>query len=122
VTVLLTTHELDEAERVADRVVIIDDGRLVAAGTTAELAAAAPAEAIRFAAPPGIDVVSLGAELRTAVEETEPGEYHVAAPPSPAAVAALTAWLAARDIPLLELRAGRQRLEDVFLRLTGRDQ
>jgi ABC-2 type transport system ATP-binding protein len=38
---------------------------------------------------------------------------------SPANVAALTAWLAEHDLPLGDLRAGRQRLEDVFLRLTG---
>ena len=39
-------------------------------------------------------------------------------PPSPANVAAITAWLAERDLPLADLRAGRQTLEDVFLRLT----
>jgi ABC-2 type transport system ATP-binding protein len=39
--------------------------------------------------------------------------------PTPAAVAALTAWLARHDLPLADLRAGRERLEDVFLRLTG---
>jgi ABC-2 type transport system ATP-binding protein len=39
--------------------------------------------------------------------------------PEPAVVAALTAWLAENSLPLADLRAGRQRLEDVFLRLTG---
>ena len=48
-----------------------------------------------------------------------PGEYVVAAAGSPALVAALTAWLAAEDLPLADLRAGRQRLEDVFLRLVA---
>jgi hypothetical protein len=41
--------------------------------------------------------------------------------PTPRAVAGLTAWLAERDLPLADLRAGRERLEDVFLRLTGTD-
>ena len=42
----------------------------------------------------------------------------MAAAPSPGAIAAIAAWLAERDIPLADLRAGRQTLEDVFLRLT----
>jgi ABC-2 type transport system ATP-binding protein len=53
------------------------------------------------------------------VEETAPGEYRAGVAPTPAAVAALTAWLAEHDLPLADLRAGRQRLEDVFLRLTA---
>jgi ABC-2 type transport system ATP-binding protein len=55
------------------------------------------------------------------VTEETPGEYRVAATAAPATVAALTAWLAERDLPLADLRAGRQRLEDVFLRLTTPD-
>jgi ABC-2 type transport system ATP-binding protein len=55
------------------------------------------------------------------VTEERPGEYTVAAPAEnhPATIAALTAWLAARDLPLADLQAGRQRLEEVYLRLTG---
>jgi ABC-2 type transport system ATP-binding protein len=53
------------------------------------------------------------------VTEPSPGSYEVAAAPTPATVAALTAWLAERDLPLADLHAGRQRLEDVFLRLTS---
>ena len=119
VCVVLATHDLDEAERLADRVVIIDRGTLVAAGAPAELTAAAQRDEIRFTAPDGLDVADLGATLACTVEETSPGEYLAATAPSPAAVAALTAWLADHDLPLGDLRAGRQRLEDVFLRLTG---
>ena len=54
------------------------------------------------------------------MSEEDPGEYLVAAEAKPATVAALTAWLAERDLPLADLRAGRHRLEDVFLRLTTR--
>ena len=54
-----------------------------------------------------------------AVTEVAPGDYAVAAAPTPATVAAITAWLAERDLPLADLRAGRQRLEDVYLRLTS---
>jgi ABC-2 type transport system ATP-binding protein len=142
VCVVLTTHELDEAERMADRVVIIDRGRVVAAGTPGQLTvtspspraggartaratgptgSTAPPAEIRFAAPPGLDTAALGTRLGAEVSEATPGEYRVAAPGQPATVAALTAWLAEHDIPLLDLRAGRHRLEDVFLRLTAGD-
>ena len=121
VTVLLTTHDLDEAERVADRVVIIDRAHLVAQGPLEELMrGAAAGETVRFAAAPGIDTEALSARLDgAAVAETGTGEYEVKAAPTPATVAAITAWLAERDLPLGDLRAGRQRLEDVFLRLTS---
>jgi ABC-2 type transport system ATP-binding protein len=124
VTVVLTTHDLDEAERVADRVVIVDHGRLLADGTVAELVGGEGAgDRLRFAAPPGIDVAELGEHLGgVAVTEAAPGEYEVAAPPVPATVAAVTAWLADNDLALADLRAGRQRLEDVFLRLTAEDR
>jgi ABC-2 type transport system ATP-binding protein len=121
VTVLLTTHDLDEAERVADRVVIIDGARLVAEGPLEEIMRGPGArESVRFAAPPGIDTEALSERLGGAVvAEAGPGEYEVKAAPTPATVAAITAWLAERDLPLGDLRAGRQRLEDVFLRLTS---
>ena len=121
VTVLLTTHDLDEAERIADRVVIILDGRLVALGTVDELTRSSGSdEQVRFRAPAGLDRASLTAHLDGAdVTETAPGEYAVARPPTPRTVAAITAWLAEHDLPLADLRAGRQRLEDVYLRLTA---
>jgi ABC-2 type transport system ATP-binding protein len=65
-------------------------------------------------------VASLGGHLSADVEEVTPGEYRVRAAAAPATVAALTAWLAERDLPLADLRAGRQTLEDVFLRLTSK--
>jgi ABC-2 type transport system ATP-binding protein len=121
VTVLLTTHDLDEAERVADRVVIVVGGKLVAVGTVEELTRASGADAdLRFRGPPGLDVDSLARHLGdVAVREVAPGDYVVATAPTPRAVAALTAWLADHDLPLSDLRAGRQRLEDVYLRLTA---
>jgi ABC-2 type transport system ATP-binding protein len=118
VAVVLTTHELAEAEKVADRVVIVDEGRVVASGTPESLRSAG-ADDIRFSAAPGLDVAALGAAVGATVAEDGRGEYVVAAPPSPATVAAITAWLAERDLALGDLRAGRQSLEDVFLKLTG---
>jgi ABC-2 type transport system ATP-binding protein len=118
VTVLLTTHDLEEAEKLADRVVIIDHGRVLAEGTPAELTTSGQRDEIRFGAPAGIDVAALGAAVGAPVSEVSPGEYRVDAAPDPARIASLTSWLAAHDHPLADLRAGRQRLEDVFLRLT----
>jgi len=119
VTVLLTTHDLDEAQRLADRVVIIDHGRLLASGTPAELMQGGPGDEVRFGAPPGLDAEGLAGAIGLAVREISPGEYRVSGPPLPATVAAITAWLAEHDLPLGDLRAGRQSLEDVFLRLTA---
>ncbi|MHB1535591.1 MAG: ABC transporter ATP-binding protein [Acidimicrobiales bacterium] len=117
VCVVLTTHELAEAEHLADRIVIVDHGRVAAEGSPAELMAGA-GDRIRFAAPPGLDLAGLAGALEAPVVEETPGEYVVHAPGSPAAVAALTAWLAERELGLEDLRVGRQRLEDVFLRVT----
>jgi ABC-2 type transport system ATP-binding protein len=117
VAVVLTTHELAEAEQVADHVVIVDRGRVLSAGSLTDLLAGGGDE-IRFGAPPGLDVAALGAALGHTVTERTGGEYVVEGAPTPATVASLTAWLAANDLPLADLRAGRQSLEDVFLRLT----
>lgn len=117
VCVILTSHELDEVQRVADRVVIVDHGKVVAAGRQGEIQGGS--QELRFAAEPGLAVGDLALRLGADVTESPPGEYLVAAPPVPALVAALAAWLAERDLPLGDLRAGRQKLEDVFLKLTA---
>ncbi|MET0727744.1 MAG: ABC transporter ATP-binding protein [Acidimicrobiales bacterium] len=122
VTVVLTTHDLDEAEKLADHVVILDHGRVVAMGSPDELMRSGPAAEVRFGAPEGLRVADLAARLGAEVVEVRPGEYVVAAAGSPSLVAALAAWLAEQDLPLADLRAGRQRLEDVFLRLVGGDE
>ncbi|HUR18722.1 MAG TPA: ABC transporter ATP-binding protein [Acidimicrobiales bacterium] len=117
--VVLTTHELEEAERLADHIVILDHGVVVARGTPSDLMSAGGGGEIRFAAPPGIDAAALGTAVEARVVEDRPGEYLVDAEATPAMVAAVTAWLADNDLPLADLRAGRHTLEDVFLRLTG---
>jgi len=119
VTVVLTTHDLDEAERLADHVVILDRGVVLAAGAPQELMTAGAAPEVRFGARPGLRVADLAAHVGAPVVEERPGEYVVRAAGSPDLVAALTAWLATEGLPLADLRAGRQRLEDVFLRLVG---
>jgi len=122
VTVMLTTHDLAEVEALADRIVIIDSGRVVADSTPDDLLAGDAAEAFTFRAPTGIDVASLGADVGAGVAETEPGRYRVAAAPTPSTVAALTGWLAEHDILVGDLQAGRQQLEAVFLKLTSESE
>ena len=117
-TVILTTHDLVEAEQLADHVVILDHGRVVAAGSPAELTTGEPTE-LSFRALPGLDIASIATTMGSAVREVSPGEYIVHVAPTPSVVAALTAWLAEHDQPIGDLHAGRQRLEDVFRRLTA---
>jgi ABC-2 type transport system ATP-binding protein len=119
VAVVLTTHDLEEAEALADRIVIIDAGRVVADGSPDELLSAETADHFEFRAGPELDIASLAAALGAPVAEEAPGAYRIAVTPTPGAVAALATWLAERDELIGDLRAGRQRLDEVFLRLTG---
>jgi ABC-2 type transport system ATP-binding protein len=120
--VVLCTHELDEAEKLADRVVIVDRGRVVAAGTLDELRSQTSGE-VRFSAIAELDVDALGQHLGAVVTEPAPGEYVITSPPGRPLdnhlAARLTGWLANHDVALGDLRAGRQRHEDVFLLLTA---
>jgi len=121
--VLLTTHELAEAERVADRVVIIDRGRLLAEGTPAELAEGTADGSVRFSTEPGIDVVALATAVGhgASVAEERPGAYRLSLPAgtgTPPVVAALAGWLAERGLALGDLRTG-QSLEEAYLAITG---
>ena len=119
VCVLVTTHDLSDAERLADQVVILDHGRIVANDTPDALRRDISGDEIRFGAPPDLDLAAASIALNAPVTAVRPGEYRVAMAPSPGNVAAVTQWLAANDIPLADLQAGRQTLEDVFERLTS---
>ena len=118
VTIVLTTHLLDEAEELADQVAIIDRGRLVAAGTPDELTHDT-GTALTFSASAGLDTQALGVAIGHVVREQRPGRYRVEAAATPAMVAALTAWLAERDVAVGQLNAAKSSLEEVFLRLTS---
>jgi ABC-2 type transport system ATP-binding protein len=123
VTVVLTTHAMDEAEQLCDRVAIVDHGRLVALGSPTELTMGARDETW-FSAKPGLDLGDLASELGLGpevVREDRSGEYVIEAPATPALVADLAAWLRDHEIALGELRAGRSSLEEVFLRLTDEE-
>jgi len=123
VSVVLSTHFLDEAEQLADTVAVIDAGQVVAAGTPAELMRSGADGQIRFRAAPGLRLESLLAALPegSRATEPEPGRYVVSGEVSPQLLATLTAWCAGQDVLAEDLTVERRSLEDVFLELTGRE-
>jgi ABC-2 type transport system ATP-binding protein len=123
VTVLLTTHYLEEAERLANRVAILNHGQLVALDSPGALRSHNGPSTIRFSAAPAIELNGLAAMAGARdVREVEPGEYVIDGPVSPRVVSAVAEWLAARDVLVHELRVSRDSLEDVYLRITARER
>ena len=115
VTIFLTTHYLEEAEHLADRVAVIRDGAIVADGTLAEVAGGHRTR-VRFGLPPDVgpgDLPSLrGLRVdgaRVALDTDEPT----------GALARLCGWAAARGTELVDLRVDRPTLEDVYLELVA---
>jgi ABC-2 type transport system ATP-binding protein len=120
VTVVLTTHLMDEAERLADRVTIIDSGKVLADDTPGHLTSSC--EQLSFTSRAHLPLAALQAVLPAglAALEPRPGEYVVSGDLTPQVLAAVTAWGAGQDVLLGDLRTAKRTLEDVFLELTGR--
>ncbi len=120
VTVVLTTHVMDEAERLADRVAIVDHGRLIALDSPRALTRDEGTGMVRLVAPPGLLTLLAGlAGLREA-REGEPGRYTLQTDQTndvPALLADLTARLRDAGVTLGEVRVGHGSLEETFLRL-----
>ena len=122
-TVILTTHYLEEAERLADHVVIVDHGGLVTQGSPAELTGSQGQ--LRFRAESGLDTSGLTGALPAGamVKESPAGAYLIDLPSGvdPQVVATVTAWCAEQGVLAKNLRIESRTLEDVFLELTGRE-
>ena len=124
--ILLTSHDLSDVERMADRIVILERGRVVASGTTADLAAGATPR-LRFRLDRPLDpseIAALDAVLAAAAPgahisaDADPGRYAVAGgPPDPVMVAVLASWCAGAGHLLVELRTTGGTLEEAYLEL-----
>jgi ABC-2 type transport system ATP-binding protein len=120
-TILLTTHFMEEAERLADRVAIIDHGRLLALEEPRVLTQTS-AEEVQFTAPAGLDT-GLLSRLPSAhgAREERPGFYVMQTARPADLLVELTTWGRDHGILVNDVRVGHESLEEVFLRLTGHE-
>ncbi|HZC26270.1 MAG TPA: ABC transporter ATP-binding protein, partial [Actinopolymorphaceae bacterium] len=123
VSLVLTTHHMEEAERLADQVYVIDQGVVITSGSPTELTARGAANTLRFRGPAGLDRRSLLAALPEGcdVREPLPGNYLIVGKVDPQLLATVTAWCASNGVLPDDLAVERHTLEDVFLELTGRE-
>jgi len=122
-TVLITTHYMEEAERLCDRVAIVDHGRVIAQGTPRELIATLGAQyVVEFGLAEGSTVgePELAALSGVVAVRHEEGRWRLQVAELHMVVPALLSLLAARGAGLTELRTHAPTLEDVFVSLTGR--
>lgn len=127
-TVLLTTHYLDEAEHLADRVGVMADGRLIAEGTPAELIESLGGTTVRFSLPEGEDVAwsevlqgEIAAQVSGTVTVTSSGRVEISSTSPTLDLSVVTAWAVTKRVELPDLEVVRSSLEDVFIRL-GQDR
>ena len=117
-TVLMTTHYLDEAQRLADRVIVLGDGQLTADGPPDQLRARGGTPVIRLPLPAGTGPDDLPAALARHVD-TGRGELSLPSSDLTGDLATLVAWARSRDVDLTGLEVGSPSLEDAYLTLTG---
>ncbi|ATZ27375.1 Daunorubicin/doxorubicin resistance ATP-binding protein DrrA [Streptomyces lavendulae subsp. lavendulae] len=123
VTVVLTTHHMDEAEQLSDEVAIMDAGRVIAHGSPEELCRGGAENTLRFTGRPSLDLASLLKALPdgTQAAELTPGAYRVTGEVDPQLLATVASWCAQHGVLPSSLSVERHTLEDVFLELTGKE-
>ena len=122
-TIVITTHYMDEAERLCDRVAIVDRGKVIALGTPKDLIASmGGAHVIEFACAPGAPLDTADLAALPAVQGVVAGGTETALTVSEPhrAIPDLLALLQARRLDLIRLTTRHASLEDVFMHLTGR--
>jgi ABC-2 type transport system ATP-binding protein len=118
---LYTTHYMEEAERLCDRVVIMDHGHVVASDTLAGLYKRLPAvETLELEVDGVVDLAGLGRDTGVARPTQDGTRLHVGVSDLGPAATGLLTWLAAHGHAVHRISSGRAELEDVFLSLTGR--
>jgi ABC-2 type transport system ATP-binding protein len=118
---LYTTHYMEEAERLCDRVVIMDHGQVVASDTLAGLYRRLPAvDTLDLEVDGTVDLAALASETPVTKPTQDGTRLHAGVADLGAATQALLGWLAARGHAVHRISSGRADLEDVFLALTGR--
>ncbi|MFH9132227.1 ABC transporter ATP-binding protein [Streptomyces sp. NPDC017524] len=122
VSVVLTTHFMDEAEALADDVAIIDAGRVIAQGSPEALCRGGAENTLRFTGRPGLDLGSLVKALPdgSGAAEPLPGTYRITGSIDPQLLATVTSWCAQHGVMPEGISVERHTLEDVFLELTGK--
>ena len=121
-TVLLTTHYMEEAERLCDRVAVVDHGKIIAQGSPAELIAGLRApHIIEFSTDPPVSDGLLAKIPGIGERRQRDGQWFLAAASLAQAVPALLAALDGAGARLVSLSTHRATLEDVFISLTGRE-
>jgi ABC-2 type transport system ATP-binding protein len=123
-SLLLTTQYLEEADRLADTIVVLDAGRVIAAGTAAQLKARVGGDRLEVQALPGNDPAPLAAALAglgsgPPVVDADVGRVVVPLTDGPGILPEVAARLAANDLTVADLALRRPTLDDVFLALTG---
>jgi ABC-2 type transport system ATP-binding protein len=126
VTVVLTTHYMDEAEQLADMIHIIDHGRLVASGTPLELVRGGTVTTIRLVVtqpfPPGApDSLREALGPETVVSQLDAVSVLVTGPADASTLAKVSRWCDEQGVLPESLTLGQRNLEDVFLDLTGQE-
>ncbi|MFD4033230.1 ABC transporter ATP-binding protein [Streptomyces sp. NPDC058637] len=123
VSVVLTTHFMDEAEELADDVAVIDAGRVIAQGSPERLRRGGAENTLRFTGRPGLDLASLLKALPEGSEAAEltTGAYRITGRIDPELLATVTSWCARHGVMPDGIAVERHTLEDVFLELTGKE-
>lgn len=119
VAVVLTTHLMDEAEALADQVLIIDHGKKVAMGTTEELTQNFSSALVTIVCNKDVDEEAIIRNVGSDIAALRPLHYRVNVEPSPASIARIAAELERQNVLITKLETSHRNLEDVFLDITG---